>query len=100
MDRARNIKIKSLENNKLYFKNMKYPFIPLSEEDIYVRTTIGDRLDSIAYQFYNDIKLWWVISAANPDIIRRDSYCLRPNLEIRIPANVHKIIENYKQLNK
>jgi nucleoid-associated protein YgaU len=100
INRSRNINIKSREDRKPYFTNIKYPDIPLSESDIYVITVIGDRLDSIAHQFYNDVRLWWIITAANPDVIRRDSYNLKPNLEIRIPTNLSPIIESFKEINK
>ena len=66
------------ENNKRYFKYIKYPNIPLSVNDIYAVTVEGDRLDLIANQFYNDVDLWWIITTANPDIIRRDSFNLKP----------------------
>lgn len=100
ISRVKNINLKIGTNNKPYYKNIKYPDIPLSENDIYVVTTAGDRLDSIAYQFYKDIRLWWVISSANPDVIRRDSFNLKPNLEIRIPANINVILEVFKDINK
>ncbi len=35
-----------------YIKGKFYPNIPLSENDIYVVTTIGDRLDYLAYTYY------------------------------------------------
>ena len=83
-----------------YFKNFKYPNIPLQEDDIYVITTIEDRLDSLAYQFYSDVRLWWVIANANPDLIKRDGYGLDPHIEVRIPQNIDEIIRNFEQLNK
>tara|TARA_R100000458_G_C8128680_1_gene144603 strand:- start:102 stop:398 length:297 start_codon:yes stop_codon:yes gene_type:complete len=42
-----------------------YSVIPEVNEDIYVITQPGDRLDLLAYQFYNDSKLWWYIARAN-----------------------------------
>jgi hypothetical protein len=94
--------IRAIKNQKgkRYFKSIKYPDIPLSANDIYIRTTIGDRLDSLADQFYNDVRLWWIISTANPNIVRKDSYALKPNLEIRIPSNTNSILESFKALNK
>ena len=65
-DRIREIQIIRNTEGKNYYRNIKYPEIPLSSEDIYVLTTVGDRLDSLAYQFYNDIRLWWIIAVANP----------------------------------
>lgn len=94
--------IRSLRNNdkKRYFRPLRYPEIPLSSNDIYIKTTIGDRLDSLANQFYNDVRLWWVISTANPHIIRRDSYALKTDLEIRIPSNITKILDEFDKINK
>ena len=92
--------IKKRTNNKNYYTNLKYPEIPLSVNDLYIITTSGDRLDSLAYEFFNDTDLWWVITTANPDIIRRDSFSLKPGLEIRIPNNVQGIIEAFQALNK
>ena len=91
----------SIENKKQirYYRNIKYPQIPLSISDLYVVTTVGDRLDLLAKQFYNDIRLWWVIATANRDVIRRDSYGLKPGLEIRIPANITNILEDFREIN-
>ena len=83
-----------------YYKYLKYPKVPLSINDLYVITTVGDRLDKMANQFYKDIRLWWIIAIANKDIIRRDSYSLKPGLEIRIPTNIDCIIENFEKINK
>jgi hypothetical protein len=97
--RLNNIKVRIL-NRKRYYKAVKYPFIPLSIDDFYVITTIGDRLDNLANQFYNDVNLWWVITNANPDIIKRDSFMLEPGVEIRIPSNIQTILEDFEELNK
>ena len=91
---------KKLDNNKRYYKSLKYPEIPLSANNLYVITTSGDRLDLLANEYYQDIGLWWIISTANPDVIRRDSFRLKPGIEIRIPANVQGIIEAFEALNK
>ena len=99
-DRIREIQIIRNTEGKNYYRNIKYPEIPLSSEDIYVLTTVGDRLDSLAYQFYNDIRLWWIIAVANPQKIRRDSYVLRSNLEIRIPRNIPEILDSFNDLNR
>ena len=99
ISRLKNIKRKNTDG-KIFYKNLKYPDIPITSDDLYVITTVGDRLDSIAQQFYNDVRLWWVIATANPQVIRRDSYNLKPNLEIRIPGNVSLIIKNFEKLNR
>lgn len=100
-NRLQNITIlRNLNNGKRYYKPLKYPLIPKTNEDLYVITTVGDRLDSLAFQFYNDIRLWWIIAKANPETIRRDSFSLKPGLEIRIPARITSILENFDNLNR
>ena len=42
-----------------------YSNIPESDSDIYVITQHGDRLDTLAHQFYGDPSLWWYIAKAN-----------------------------------
>ena len=102
MDRLNFIKKVKGTNNKRTFKYIKYPKIPLSVDDIYATTLVGDRLDLIADQFYNDVDLWWVVVTANPDVIRRDSFNLKPGLQIRIPSpnRITNILRSFEQLNK
>lgn len=87
-------------DNKNYYQNLKYPEIPLSVNDLYITTTVGDRLDTLANEFLNNVDLWWIITTANPDVIRRDSFNLKPGMEIRIPNNIQGIIEAFETLNK
>ena len=87
-------------NGKRYYTNLKYPEITLSVNDIYIITTSGDRLDTLANEFLNDVDLWWIITTANPDVIRRDSFNLKPGIEIRIPNNIQGVIEAFEALNK
>ena len=60
------------ENTKLTKKNnivsnntTIYSDIPESDNDIYIITQYGDRLDLLAHQYYNDTSLWWYIAKAN-----------------------------------
>ena len=99
MNRLRNIPVLRRDNRKRYFVPLKYPEIPLSADDLYVITTTGDRLDLLANQFYGDVNLWWIISFANIEKIRRDSVALKPGIEIRIPSNVRKILKDFEKLN-
>ena len=87
------------KNKKSYYRGLRYSNIPLSIDDLYVVTTVGDRLDLLANQFYRDVRLWWVIAIANRDIIRKDSYGLKPGLEIRIPQDIDSILEEYEESN-
>ena len=51
MNRVQKIRQLKKEDRKNYFKPLRYPDIPLLSSDLYIRTTIGDRLDSLADRF-------------------------------------------------
>ena len=48
-----------------FYVNTIYPDIPFSDSDVYVIPVLGDRLDLLAYDVYNDSSLWWIIASAN-----------------------------------
>tara|TARA_Y100000592_G_C5432636_1_gene299157 strand:+ start:466 stop:768 length:303 start_codon:yes stop_codon:yes gene_type:complete len=89
-----------LQDDKKIFKNIKYPKIPVDINDLYVMTADRDRLDLLANQFYNNVDYWWIIANANPNVIKRDTFTLKPGLEIRIPQNIQKILESFIEINK
>ena len=99
MNRIRNQEIKSTDNKKGYFKYLKYPEIPVDISDVYIITKIGERLDSLAYQYYNDSSLWWVIVKSNPDKLKRDSFFMPIGIQIRIPINIDSIIYDFERIN-
>ena len=53
MNRYQNIPKTKREGKEVYVTS-RYPEVPLSENDIYVYTSIGDRFDTLAQQFYKD----------------------------------------------
>ena len=86
MSLYRTINIRSTNNNpKRYYVNAVYPEIPPTSEDKYIITSVEDRLDLLAFDYYGDETLWWVISRANPDVTRRDSFFIKSGVQIRIP---------------
>ena len=97
--RLRTLKVKNI-NRKRTYRALKYPEIPLSIDDLYVITTDGDRLDLLANQFYQDVDMWWIIATANPGVVKRDTFNLKPGLEIRIPTDTQSIMQNFESLNK
>lgn len=100
MDRYENSTILKTEfTNRPYYKGKQYPNIPLSESDVYVITTVGDRLDSLAYSYYRDATLWWVISAANNNVTKGALFPV-PGTQLRIPVNVNSVLQQFNQFNK
>lgn len=98
MNRYQNIpKIKI--NGILVYKTSRYPEVPLSENDIYVYTSQGDRFDTLAQQFYKDSSLWWIISIANTDKLNQNALVIPPGLQIRIPANYNSVISAFNSIN-
>jgi|TARA_R100000030_G_scaffold63972_1_gene48675 nucleoid-associated protein YgaU len=74
-----------------------YPQIPLSDSDKFVFPKDGDRLDNIAFRYYGDASLWWIIAQANN--LGKGRTILNPNFQIRIPGNQSKIIADFEKLN-
>jgi nucleoid-associated protein YgaU len=100
MDRYENTDIlKQANTNIPYYKGKFYPNIPLSEYDVYVITTVGDRLDNLAYSYYRDATLWWVIAAANNNATKGALYP-EPGTQLRIPTDINSVLNLYDQFNK
>lgn len=60
------------------------PTISVQTDDIQYTVDSSDRPDLLAYRFYGDPVLWWVIAVANDmDILPTD---LKPGAIIRIPS--------------
>ena len=77
--------VRTKEGIKRYYVNVIYTEIPPTSEDRYIITSYEDRLDLLAFDYYGDETLWWVISRANPDVTRRDSFFIKSGVQIRIP---------------
>ena len=87
------------KQGKPRFRAIKYPNIPLSIQDLYIVTSDFDRLDNLANLYYGDSNLWWIILAANPDIISRDGVVLKSGIHIRIPSDVEGITQIFQTIN-
>ena len=98
MNRYDNKQILTTSDNKPYYKGKFYPNIPLSESDIYIITNVGDRLDLLAYQYYKDVNLWWIISSANNNITRGSLFPV-PGTQLRIPTDISNIISSFNKFN-
>jgi hypothetical protein len=99
MTRYDNNTILKTSGGKPYYKSKIYPTIPLSESDIYVITTIGDRLDYMAYTYYRDSELYWIISIANNNVTKGSLFPI-PGTQMRIPSNVSSVLSLFNKFNK
>jgi phage tail protein X len=91
--RYRNNETKKTNDGRTVYRSKIYPNIPLRDTDIYVATETGDRLDTLAYQYYQDASLWWIIAAANN--IHDAPFGLVDGTILRIPQQYIEIINNF-----
>ena len=86
-------KTKKTFDGKLVYRPKIYPNIPLRDDDIYVATETGDRLDTLAYDFYGDSKMWWIIASANN--IHDAVFGFEDGTILRIPQNYIEIFNSF-----
>lgn len=98
MNRYSNIKTYKEVGGVLYLGVTRYPEVVPTDQDIYVYVTDGDRLDNLANAYYGDPTLYWIISAANPDL-PLNSLFPTPGAQLRIPANIEQIINSFNNIN-
>lgn len=93
MSRYDNNPIKKTFDGREVYRTRIYPNIPLKDTDVYVMTETGDRLDTLAFQYYEDSSLWWIIAAANN--IHDAPMGLQDGTILRIPLNYIQINSNF-----
>jgi hypothetical protein len=77
----------------LYYQTNIYPEILPTNSDYYVISTVEDRLDLIALDFYQDASLWWIIASANA--LPGDSIFPPIGVQLRIPRDISSILNTY-----
>lgn len=82
-------------DGRVVYRPKIYPNISLRDDDIYVATETGDRLDTLAYDFYGDSKLWWIIASANN--IHNAVFGFPDGTILRIPQNYIEIYNTFTQ---
>ena len=63
--RYKNSIVKKSKDGVRYYKPTIVPNIPIKDSDIFIFPVYGDRFDTIAYRYYGDSNLWWIIAKAN-----------------------------------
>ena len=74
-----------------------YPNIEAHEDDTYILTGVTDRLDNIAFDFYGDATLWWVIAMVNN--LTGDSVYPPTAVYLRIPKDLAGVLSKFDQSN-
>lgn len=75
------------DKKKRRYETMLYPSFEVKNTDNYINSTLGDRCDNVAFDYYEDQRLWWVIARANK--LPVGSFQIPPGFRIRIPDLSH-----------
>ncbi len=89
--------LKDKETKVRYQRGVKYPDIPYSNDDIYIISVSGDRLDVLAEDYLGSVDDYWILAVANG--MRGDSLYVPSNIQFRIPANIEEIKRAFSKLN-
>jgi phage tail protein X len=65
---------------------------------MYIISEAGDRLDLLAYKYYGDQTLWWVIATANN--INDATFYVQEGIQLRIPSDINAILTDLQKINK
>ena len=85
-------------DGKRVYKTTQYPTIQPQASDAIIISNETDQLDSLAYTYYGDPTLWWVIALANS--LGKGRMSVPPGLQLRIPANINDIVVQFNNLNQ
>jgi hypothetical protein len=88
--------IKTRNDKKRVYKTILYPAVGFQDTDIYITTNETTRLDMLAYQYYKDPSLWWIIAKANK---LGGSSVVKPGEQLRIPLQIEKVISDFFTIN-
>jgi hypothetical protein len=90
--------IKTPDTNRKYLESTIYPKIRPNDNDMYIISEQGDRLDILASKYYNEPDMWWVIAVANN--INDATFYVEPGIQLRIPSNMSAILNDLERINK
>ena len=90
-----------IEKNKFgdrTYSTTLYPEIKKRNDDIYIRSKDGDRLDALAHKYYKNAGLWWIIAQANQ--LGKGTLVIPSGKQVRIPTDLTDIFADLEKLNK
>lgn len=84
-------------DGKRVYVTTSYPMIEPQDSDAIIISNETDQLDSLAYKYYGDPTLWWIIALINN--LGKGRMSVPPGLQLRIPVNINSIITQFNSLN-
>lgn len=97
MKRYDNIGIDKRWDGKRVYKTVYYPIINPAPSDVTVVSNEGDFLDTLAYKYYGDPTLYWIIARANN--LGKGRMSVPEGLTLRIPVDINGIVNEFNRLN-
>ena len=98
MKRYDSTPVKLRFDGKRVFTTTQYPQIYPLPSDTIVISNEGDYLDGLAYKYYGDPTLWWIIALSNG--LGKARMSVESGLQLRIPVNINEILVQFHNLNK
>ena len=86
------------DTGKTIYNQTYYPSVGDKEDDIYIITSYTDRLDLIAYDFWGDASLWWLVAMVNN--LECDSFFPPIGIQLKIPKDVIPLINAFNKENE
>jgi len=89
---------KNIQTNNLIYKSVSYPNIDKLNSDTYIISNNETRLDLLAYHYYNDSTLYWIIAICNNI---KGTIFVTPGTQLCIPNKnrINIIISRFNELN-
>jgi phage tail protein X len=84
------------DGKRVYLTTL-YPYIPAQNTDVQIITDETDYLDALAYKYYGDATLYWIIAVANN--LGKGRLSVPPGLTLRIPININDIVAQFNRMN-
>ena len=96
--RYKNSEILKSDVGKNYLASTIYPKIKPNDNDLYIISEGGDRLDLLANKYYNNPSMWWIIATANN--LNDANFFVEEGIQLRIPSNINEILSDLQKINK
>lgn len=97
MKRYNTTKVVPRWDGKRTYLTTRYPIIQPQDSDAIIISNESDYLDSLAYKYYGDPSLYWVLALVNN--LGKGRMSVPPGLQIRIPQDINSIITRFSSLN-
>lgn len=90
--------LKEADTNRSYMESTIYPKIKPSDNDFYIISEDGDRLDLLAKRYYDNPAMWWIIAVANN--LNDANLYVETGIQLRIPADTANISAQLRKINE